>query len=286
MKIGYLCNDTSILPENNIIDINQKGADVDVDVIYIEWSFSDNNKILYRQSEIVEKNIGKTPIIIFDKEYNLLDSEINFLLAKGNNILLEPSLINRKGFRYFPHWINLDDINNIKYLDDISHKKIDILFNQSFDRRYKQFEEFILNFAKVNEEFVIAYVDEPVIDRKIQYEKANIKYMKDATYNDAKFTFMSKPMKYYNRGNLTNEWVEAAKQQTIPLFTKYNKYYYQLFKDVTVKNIKDLEYIIPKWKYIYLGVFDSLKNNISKDFNEMNIINCKKRFMEVINEKL
>lgn len=232
-----------------------------IDGLFLDWVPPSFEKDFIYQAQLVEDNIKKIPIVIFDRHFTLTYQEASYM-KKYKTFLFEPALVTgRSEFVYLPEWTSyysvLDD-------DERMYKVVDI--SKNLEYRIESFEKWYKEYARLFPDKKVAYYTRNLKDfKKEEYKKNNLIFIEGKVlpdYTCAEFTIVNESKNAYDIGYFDPVYFIAMNQGCIPLLPDEHRFFHSIFKHLIVKDIQEMDYFVSLYKsraVIIEDIFDRIK---------------------------
>jgi hypothetical protein len=232
-----------------------------LDCMFINW-IPKNSKDMHRlvhQTNLLQHAISlHIPTAVFDSTIDLTDEESDYLV-KNKVLLFEPRLKSLHKSIYLPFWINIPD--DVELCED--HPK-------SIDFGYIEYKDILSDEHK--------FYYKGIIDT---YPSINVDQVD--SYKKAKCTVLIDIEKHYINGYLHDISCILA-SDCLPLLPYKHRFYHSLFKDLVIRDIKDMKYLIDNYDLMCYGLKVDMYHRIRKYFPEMRVENVAKKIIESLKE--
>lgn len=278
--ILYFNVDEDIIEQTNSI---VKSKEKEYTSVFISWiptkkgtSQKKASALLY-QTELLEKYVKKLPIVIFDRYRSMTKEEYDWL-KKFKVTFFEPAISPRDGFKYLPNW------TKIKTLDEIdlneSKRSVQLGYIGTTDDKTKSFEKYYVK-PKMLTDVNVSYYNKNGINED-QYKNLGI-INKPLEHKDIEFTVIIGTPNDYVVGHLDQYYIEALKNNCIPMIPEENRYYSSLGYSVNSSNWYDA--YCGMYDGIYVGVIKDIYDRIRKYYPEMNVTFTAEVIKKYLHEK-
>lgn len=257
----------------DVKEIEDKDTFPHFDGIFIDWTYKFKSKDWAKQAALIDfYTKKKIPIVIFDRYFLITRKEYDWL-KKFKVFFFEPAINNRRGFAYLPQWIIKPDYK--WYAKDKEERKFDLAYKcNNLNNNLKSFENHYLKYIKLYPNKKVVYSTHGINKHKEkQYKEFDLKRVTDFSFNQSTFTIIIDTQKNYNIGYLDENVFKAMSQNCLPLLPIEHKYFNNMFSDVIIKNIIDLNYYVDCYGKIKEMIIEEIYERIEKYYPEFIIDN-------------
>lgn len=250
---------------------NFNGKKLQYDGILIDWVGKKFMNQWVKQTTLVEYYIKKKiPIVIYDRYFSISKKECDFL-KKYNVFFFEPAINNRSEFSYLPQWTN---IPKFKLISE-KKRKIDLGFCcKDLNNKIKDFEKYYLQFSKIYPNKKVIYSADNINKHKvIEYKEFNLNKVKEISFKNISFTLLIDNQKNYNIGYLNENIFKYMDNNCLPLLPIEHKYFNNMFSNLIVKDISELNYYINSFEKVKDVLIHDIYDNVKKYYPEFIITN-------------
>jgi len=233
------------------------GSNADkIDGLFLDWVPPSLEKDFIYQAQLVEDNIKKMPIVIFDRHFSVTYQEASYM-KKYKTHLFEPALVTgRSEFVYLPEWTSYYSVLDN---DEREYKVLDI--SKNLEYRIKSFEKWYRDYARIFPDKKVAYYTRTLTDfKKEEYKKNNLilldgKPLPDYTCSD--FTVIIGSKNAYDIGYFDPVYFIAMNQGCLPLLPEEHRFFHSVFRHLLVKDLEEMDY--------YVSLYDKARSVIIED---------------------
>lgn len=239
-----------------------------IDGLFLDWVSPDRELDFIYQAKLLETFIKKVPVVIFDRYFSLTEKEVEYV-KKFNVHLFEPAIKNRKEFVYLPIWISDYSILESDKRDfDVVH------IYKNIEYRIGAFEKWYVEYSRLFPHSIVGYYTRNLKDfKKKEYEKSNLKFIESEVipnYSISNFTIAIDTNKAYEIGYFDPMYFFVMNQGCVPLLPMEHRFFHCIFKNLVVKDLKDVEYYVTLYKYRDM-IIEDIFSDIKKYFPEFTI---------------
>lgn len=249
--------------------IKSKGKDPSS--VFIDWiptkkgTSQKKAGALLSQTEILEKYLGKLPIVIFDRYRSITREEYNWL-KKPKVTFFEPALISRDGFKYLPYWTKIKTLDDIKLND--TERRVNIGYIGPLEDKIRYFEKYYMK-IKMSNDLTVSYDSKNITsEKKQEYNDLGIINEK-LSFTDIQFSVIIGNVNDYAVGHLDPFYLKALENNCVPILPMENRFYNAL------PLVADSSYwydIFDKmYESVYIGLIKDTYDKIKKYYPEMDI---------------
>jgi hypothetical protein len=240
-----------------------------IDGLFLDWVPPSFEEDFIYQAQLVEDNIKKIPIVIFDRHFTVSYQEASYM-KKYKTFLFEPALVTgRSEFVYLPEWTSyysvLDD-------DERTYKVVDI--SKNLEYRIESFEKWYKEYARLFPDKKVAYYTRNLKDfKKEEYKKNNLIFIEGKVlpdYTCAEFTIINGSRNAYDIGYFDPVYFIAMNQGCIPLLPEEHRFFHSIFRHLIVKDIQEMDYYVSLYKS-RAAIIEDIFDRIKKYFPEFTV---------------
>lgn len=261
-----------------IYEFNLQTKGIKKEFLFIDWirPSKEPSQLLMEQIALIESNIGKIPIIIFNRDSRMEPNEIKYFLDNGV-ILLEPCINHNQGFLFHPPWIKIKNIS----LETFN-------YSREYDIIHKS-KDFTIDFEKVALELLSDNSISIGIDCRLPTDKykslSSVFNVNKIEYKNSYCSMISGTDRQISLGYIP-DFRQCINAGTIPILHDNHKYLHFLFKDLTIYEISDIIWIVNFCrKKMGYGLISTIYDNIEKYLPEMKVENFVSNIIQMAERK-
>jgi hypothetical protein len=247
------------------------GSNADkIDGLFLDWVPPSFEKDFIYQAQLVEDNIKKIPIVIFDRHFSVTFQEASYM-KKYKTFLFEPALLTgRSEFVYLPEWTSFYSVLDN---DEREYNVVDI--SKNLEYRIESFEKWYKEYARLFPDKKVAYYTRNLKDfKKEEYKKNNLIFIEGKVlpdYTCASFTIINGSSNVYDIGYLDPVYFIAMNQGCIPLLPDEHRFFHSIFKNLIIKDIEEMDYYVSLYHRARVPIIEEMFDRIKKYFPEFTV---------------
>lgn len=239
------------------------GSNADkIDGLFLDWVPPSFEEDFIYQAQLIEDNIKKMPVVIFDRHFSVTYQEASYM-KKFKTHLFEPAIVTgRSEFIYLPEWTSYYSVLDN---DERPYNVLDI--SKNLEYRIKSFEKWYRDYARLFPEKKVAYYTKTLTDfKKDDYKKNNLilldgKPLPDYTCSD--FTVVIGSKNAYDIGYFDPVYFLAMNQGCLPLLPEEHRFFHSVFRHLIIKDLEEMDYYVSLYhrarSVIIEDIFDRIK---------------------------
>jgi len=240
----------------------------DISGLFIDWVTEESSSFT-KQAVIIEHYAKKgVPTVLFDRFMGISHQEYMWL-SKFNVSFLEPAVINRVGFDFFPQWtipLGGDPDFDWDVLEFPSKPSITLAFHGDIHDKMASFEKYYVTYSDM-------FPDVPVVvsakKSKMKWYPDNIKFESEIDFSDVAFTLVIGSKSDYMKGILPLDIFDIMKQGCMVLLPQEHRFFQSLHTP-SIEDERDLDYYIrhPELRFVAI---EEVFGNLEKHYPEFTI---------------
>lgn len=247
------------------------------DGVFLVWSTAGDS--FEKQTEIIEKCVKKKiPMIIFDRNQEIIPDEISYLMSIGA-FLWEPAVTGRNFFSFQPVWGRIPtEPDQIEWDFDVK-RRFDLANCSTVRHKFPAFEKYYIPIHEIGG-FNVGYHGigcSQTMAYKMQHHKMGIHSADEGFMKDVKTTILIGTEQNYESGFLDTNIFELLENGVIPLLPEEHRWYHSVFGDMVIHGEDNVDYILKMYDKIAFGCIFEIYENLSVYLPECDVKNVAKR---------
>jgi len=224
--------------------------------LFIDWVTNESSSFT-KQATLIE-HYAKTgvPTVLFDRFFGITHQEYTWL-SKYNVSFLEPAVINRVGFDFFPQWTT--PLKKDWDMKAIEKPPITLAFHGTLKDKLTSFEKYYVPYADM-------FPDERVVvsthKNELKWYPPNIKFENEIDWSYVAFSLIIGSREEYMKGVLPLDIFDIMKRGCMVLLPQEHRFF-QLLHSPNISDERDLDYYIkhPELRFVEIEeIFGNLEN--------------------------
>ena len=252
----------------------------DVSGLFIDWVSNESGSFT-KQATIVEHYAKKgVPTVLFDRFFGITHQEYMWL-SKFNVSFLEPAIINRVGFDFFPQWTtplkhNWDD-------KAIEVPSITLGFQGTLSDKVASFEKYYVVYAEMFPDVPVVVSTEigKVKAKMGEWSNSNIRFEASIYYSDVAFTLAIGSKADYMKGILPLNFFDIMKCGCLVLTPIEHRFFGGLCQPFNIGDERDLDYFI-KHPALRFVAIEEIFGNLEKQYPEFTLSYAVEKLLTLI----
>ncbi len=240
----------------------------DLSGLFIDW-VTEGSSSFTKQATIIEYYAKKgVPTVLFDRFMGITRTEYNWL-NKFNVSFLEPAIINRTGFDFFPQWTT--PLQKDWDVETIEKPSITLGFQGGLYDKVASFEQYYVTYVDMFPDVpVVVSTEVSKVKTKMgEWSNRNIKFETSIDFSDVAFTLLIGSKSDYMKGILPLGIFDIMKQGCMVLLPQEHRFF-QSFHIPTVEDERDLDYYLKHPELRFVGI-EEIFGNLEKHYPEFTI---------------
>ena len=240
----------------------------DISGLFIDWVTNESSSFA-KQATIVDHYAKKgVPTVLFDRFSGITHQEYIWL-NKFNVSFLEPAVINRVGFDFFPQWTT-----PLKHNWDakaIEKPSITLAYHGNLHDKIASFEKYYVTYSQMfPKEPVVISTDLSKIKSKMsEWKNSNIRFETGVDFANVAYTLIIGSRLEYMSGILPLDIFDIMKKGCLVLLPLEHRFFGSLYP-LNITDERDLDYFIkqPNLRFVMI---EEIFENLEKQYPEFTI---------------
>ena len=247
----------------------------DVSGLFIDWVANESGSFT-KQAAIIEHYAKKgVPTVLFDRFFGITHQEYMWL-SKFNVSFLEPAVINRVGFDFFPQWTtplkhNWDD-------KAIEVPSITLGFQGTLSDKMYSFEKYYVTYADMFPNVPMAISAKKT---ELKWFPDNLKFDSEIDYSDTAFTLAIGSKADYMKGILPLNMFDIMKRGCLVLTPIEHRFFGGLCQPFNIEDERDLDYFIKQPALRFVAI-EEIFGNLEKQYPEFTLSYAVEKLLTLI----